>query len=301
MSRESKPTRRDVLQISGLVGVGAMTGLSGCAGFLQGGGGGTYRNWSFSPSILGQDHYWVLQLDASSIHESRHDFNQDFFDNIRGTEDSIVGVRFDELDDLLMTASGQVSVATGDYEVDTVVEQARSEDYVRDEDYEDYQIYTLEGQESIAISEDNLILAQHTSEQPSTGLAKIAIDTDRGEERRYHEENSNFETLTDQLGKGDFTYAYTQEPSEETNAESGQFENRVGYGAKYDVSGETADVVVKLLFRTEADVSVTDVETWTTTADLWSTFYDLSVEQDGAVATVSGTVDTRDIEGNLLF
>lgn len=302
VSRDINRTRREVLRTSGAtIGVGVLASLSGCAGFLQSGGPGDYRNWAFSPSAISQDHYWTLRLDASSLHEARHEFSQEFFDSIRGTSDSYVGMRFDEFDRLLITAGGLVSVGAGEYEVDQIVERARDEGYGRGEDYEGYQIYTLEGEESIAISEEDILVALETPQHSSAGLAKIAIDTARGEERRYHEDNSHFEAVTDALDAKEITYVYTHEPHDETKPENGQFRNKVGSGMRFDVNGETTDALIATAFRSEQDVDRNAIRSWTDTADGWEKFYDVKVETDGAIATVSGTVDTRDIDGSVFY
>lgn len=301
---EDDISRRRVLRASGtLAASGAISSLAGCSGpGPLGSGAEKYRNVLYDPRIIDRDHYFAGYFDVSGIFEHRQEFNRDFFESLRSLDDPIPGLRFEEMGDLVtpgLYVSGS-RVVTGEYESDDIVTAVREADYSRAEDYEGYEIYERDGG-AVGVSDADIIRSRPAGSQSGTAMVKFVIDAKTGDVSRYHKVNSDFEELSGTLGAGHMTILGTTEPTEETDAEAGQFRNNVGYGSKYDVNGEETDLQVVFVFLDERDVVVRDIETWTDNSSAFERAYDISVDENGRTATVSATMDTRDVEGRLFF
>lgn len=257
-------------------------------------GGPGYTDWLPEPRVLGTDHYQVAYLDVADVDDNRHEFDRNLFDDIRSVDEFLPGVEFEDLDELVIGEA--TMVASGDHDVGSVADELRDDGYRFETEYEGYEIYSLENVRAVGVGEDHLIVGAGVGDRSARTYVEIVIDTERGEEQRYHEVDADFEAITDALGGGTLHMVETYPREDETEPERGRFRNNVGTGVGWDVDGPTTDLDVVLAFRDEGDVHAGDVEEWLAAESLFEYAYDLDVDEDGSLATVSGTIDTRDLE-----
>lgn len=292
---DSNFTRRTLLRV-GAVGIAGS--LTGCLDRVQdtvpGFGGPGYRDWLPDPRALGIDHYSAAHVDVAEVDDNRREFERDFFDEVRTIDQWIPGIDFQDLDDL--TFLDNTFVAAGDFDADRVVDAVREQEYTYGSEYEGYEIYDRDEQSAIGISDDRLVGVSYRGELSPALTIEIVVDAGAGDEDRYHEVDDDFASVTDELGTATFVGARTNPPREETGVESGRFRNQVGLGSAWDVDGETTDVKAVVAFRNERDVDGRAVEDWIAEDSSFEYVYDTDVEEDGTLAIVEGTIDTRDVE-----
>lgn len=285
-------SRRMALKMSGAaLSVGVTGSTAGCLGMLGlGDSPDVYRNWLPDPFIFDRDHYSVGYLQPAEIDEHRRELDRDMYNDLSDAVESqlsFLPMRFREYEDLLF--ANQAWIATGDYEVDDVESELRREDFSRRSAYEGYELHERDERLVVGVNDDAILVGP-------LDTVRYFIDAAEGEEQRYHEVEPDFELVTDAVGAGTFATAQSHDAYDDTNVDRGRFEAQVGSGATVEVDGETTTISVGLAFLDERDIFTSDIEAWTREDSLFDRAYDIEVDQDGRLATVEATLDTRDLD-----
>lgn len=302
-------SRRSVLKGGAALGVTSVTGLSGCLGL--GGGGGGFQDWLVDPFLLAgePERYFVYSIAMSSLDENADQFAREDYDNLRSFAIDRFGftrLYADEVERVTLGRNGYQSggfdVVQGGIDRETLGEDFRREEYRALEGYEGFDLYEYDEdvQNGAAVGDDTMAIAGSRGEADAVRVVESLVDTQRGEARSYADVDEDFESLMGATSPGDYLLAGTQEPTDETNAERGQFRNQVGFGQSATVNGEESELELVLTFLDERDVRERDIEDWTRASDAFRLWRDLEFELDGPVATVTATVPTRDLTDALL-
>ncbi|UIP01352.1 twin-arginine translocation signal domain-containing protein (plasmid) [Halobaculum sp. CBA1158] len=306
------PSRRDVLKGGAAVGAASVTGLSGCLGGVLGGGSSNFQNWLIDPYLLpGQpERYPVVSLSPSSLEEHSGEFDGDEWDQIRTfavQRYQFTRLYADEVDRLTLGGGGYqgggFEVTQGGFDGESVGEDLTRAEFRELQEYQSYSVYERDQDRQLGIGIDGGTMAAASSfgDADAIRVLEDLIDVQRGEVRSYSEVNDTFGGLMDASTPGDvFTARITGDPADETDAESGQFRNQVGQSTSASVNGEDSDLELVLTFLSDRDPRERDLEEWTLNDrfDLWR---DIEISVDGASATVSGSVPTRDVFSAINF
>jgi hypothetical protein len=289
-------TRRQVLR-RGTAAVGAMT-IAGSAGCLSGGGAGDYAGWLGDPEeIEASDYYTFTKINYVGLAEYEDEFSTDTeFDSI----ERFWGPAAVAWDDVSMYVRyGSVQVLAAEFEQSEQVGDFEDADYTEDGEYEGYTVLVGPDEEqAVGVGDGVLVLAGFGFSRPSdpVGLVETAIDTSEGNEDTYRDANEDVGVLLDELGDGHLVTGAGLEETEQGAPEGGYFEGQVAEGRRLEVDGEDTSGKWVLVFASEDDVVVEDVETWTdestASGGQLEDWEDVSVDSNGRVATITGTVPT---------
>ena len=275
--------------------IGGVAGVAGCLeALMQAMDEPLYRQWLPAPGALEADHYQVQFLNINEIVDNHTAINQGFYDDVRNLEELFLGVEFDHLD--RVTALNNVVVAAGEFDTAAVGSEIEEEGYSYVTEYEEYEIYEANENSATAVTEDATINVPIAGNLSAAEIIELLIDAQAGNVDRYHETNGDFEAVTDELGFATILGVQTFDPVAQTHAEGGQFENNVGVAIGWDIDAGTAEFTAALAFQNEGDIVLSDVETWTQAANEFDLIEDLTVESNDALAVVTGTADTADVE-----
>jgi len=297
-------SRRRTLKLSvATASAGMFGGLAGCSNVPFIGGGADYTQWAFEPgTVSDSDHLSASFVDYATIVDNEDSFDSDYYEsNFENTEDSFpINAADLGVEDLnwQVSVSGYGGAVVADYNQEDVVGELEDNDFDDETDHEGYTIY-LGSDEGRAVGIDGSTLVHSsggfgTDESPDA-IVEALIDTSVGEEDRYVDENEHFAALSDEWGSPTVAFGSTQEPSEETNAQNGQFEGTTANGISIQVNGDTTDAKVAYVFEEEGDVDMDDVEEYADT-DQFDDLDDIGTSQNGNVAVITGTIDTDDLQ-----
>jgi len=297
--------RRRVLKLGGVAATATLAGCSDIPVVGGGGGGGAYTNWLYEPGTFGdQDHYSYQYLDASAAEDNSDQFDSDaddFFSSFAETyEDNVHDLRRQEMDWVLGHSFGQV--IGGDFDTESVVSDVEDNEFEDETEYEGYQIFLQDVEEpslAVGISGSTLVVANTGSFYASTDeapedIVEELIDTSNGDVDRYQEDSDDMNEVVSNISAGLYTSGRTREEVEETNEDYGQFKGQVASGNSWQVNGETTQFEGVLVFDSESDVDVPDIEDWLN-SDSFSDYDNTSVNENGRVVTVEAEIDTDDL------
>ena len=275
--------------------IGGVAGLAGCLeALMQAMDEPLYRQWLPAPRALEVEHYQVQFLNVSELADNHVSLDQGFYDDIRNLEELFFGVEFDQLD--RVTALNNVLVAAGEFDTAAIGAEAEDEGYSSATEHEGYEIYEANENSAIAVAEDATINVPIASNLSAVEITELIVDAQAGNVDRYHETSGDFEAVTDELGFATILGVQTFDPVAQTHPESGQFENNVGVAVGWDIDAGTAEFTAALAFQNEGDVVPSDIEEWTEAASSFDPIDDIVVERADALAIVTGTADTADVE-----
>jgi hypothetical protein len=305
----TEKTRRDVLKIGAAGSLTVVGSMSGCSGLLGGDGGASYKSWLYAPGTIGEkDHYLFGVIDHQDIRDNEDELG-DYYDFFEGQEDrfplSTMDIDYDDMNQNISLGSG--AAITGSFSGSDVVSELEDNDEFEDEgDYEGYTLFVAGGGENatstpraIGINGSTAVAAGDTpfTDSPDPqDVVETLIDTDAGNEERYGEDNEDMNVVLNRVGSGTIVNGSTQEETEETNAEQGQFEGRVASGSRIRINGETTANRQVIVFASSDDVNTNDIETWTET-DTFDDVDNISISQSGRRITITGEIDTDEFGG----
>jgi hypothetical protein len=302
---DTEKTRRDVLKIGAAGSLAVVGSMAGCSGLLGGGGGASYKSWLYAPGTVGEsDHYSFTVTDHQDIRDNEDELG-DFYDLFEGQEDrfplSTMDVDYDEMNRSLSVGDGTGTVVTGSFSGSDAVSELEDNDEFEDDEHEGYTVFVAGGGENatsapraIGINGSTAVAARgsaFTDGPEPQDVVETLIDTDAGNEERYGEDNEDMNVVLNRVGSGSIVEGSTQEETEETNAEQGQFEGEVASGRRIRINGETTTNRQVLVFASSDDVNTNDIETWTET-DTFDDVDNISISQSGRRITITGEIDT---------
>ena len=301
----TEKTRRDVLKMGVATGSLAVVGsLAGCNGSVGGGGVG-YRRWLYAPGAVGDsDHYSFTVTDHRDIRDNEDELG-DLYDLFASQEDSFplsqMGVDYDEMNRNIAPENGTVIMGSFN-ESDVVSELEDNDNYEEEDDYEGYTVFSTTGQGTanrvIGVNRRTAVAARSglLGNANPQDVVETLIDTDDGSEDRYASDNEDMRVVINRVGNGSIVNGSTQEETEETDAENGEFEGQVASGGRIRINGETMRRKQVLVFDSRDDVNTSDIEDWTETDD-FEDVDDISVSQNGRRVAITGETDTDDFGG----
>lgn len=297
-------SRRVFLKQSAALTAGVtLTGLSGCLG----GGAGSYADWMPDPDELGLESYVGFYLNPQDIVNAEDEMDEELYDTLEGTESvfDAVDVDFEDFESMLFF--NDIAITT------TSVDNSETSSELEDNDYDDdeYEGYTLYNSPDEVITPHifgvgpTLIYASPTGDEDAAGTAEVLIDTLNGDEETWGVESEEVGDLQNALGSPSIGTISIYDAIDEDDPENGQFENNIGVGIGITLDGDTSELNVYFGFEDSDDVSTDDIGDWADEADNTGEIFDnvdnISVNRDGRIGSVSGTIDTDDIGLNYLF
>ena len=300
-------TRRTVLKAGTALGSLAVVGsLSGCS-FLSGGDSTSYQTWLFEPGAVSDRNHYSFSVIDHDVLQSNEENLEDTYDAYESLEDSFpleqMGVGYDSLDTTITVGDPGI-VLLGEFSRDEAVSEFEDTDeFDTTDEYEGYTIVTDDDEDPsgvAGIADGTAVAARSSLLGPDdTELQEVVetlIDANAGEEDRYVVQE-NMGAVVDSLGSGTMIAGWTQEETEETNIQNGEFEGVVGSGVRITVNEDAANYRISLVFADSSDADTDDIEEWTDSDQFEEGFDldDISISQNGRVVEVTGTGDTDEI------
>ena len=246
--RRNKTSRRELLKIGSVAAGTSVTGaLAGCVGevpLADGTSIGSYPNWLYEPGTgSDSDHYQFQLFQLSNITEYEDEFDDVMYDNITAIEQtySYLDIDIEDMDTLLYFDGG-VTVLTGSYVTEDVIEELKDEDYDEETDHEGYTIYlTADETTAVGVSDEAVLVTSNVYGEAAE-LVETVIDTELGDEDRYATENEAFSELTSVLNVGTSVSGRTHEPTESIGS-IGDEGRSIAYGETVESSLSSDDSI----------------------------------------------------------
>lgn len=334
------PTRRQFLATGAVAGAGMLAGCDQIdqIPFIGGGGGiGQYTNWVPAVGTVDDEQKSLFfgATSPSQINNKRDNLHPSQYRNFQSTYNS-TGIEWKSVDMDLGFSNG--AVYTGSFDSETVVNEltddsGNSTEYTQETSESGYDIYVQNSEviaantglnednadaefspDAYAVSGSTIVRGQQVgfdrggfNEDPSVRNSAIDVVTniiDVGENgnNRAVDENSDIETVTNELNSGDRMFGRLREEeidSDEADADSGQFEGLIASGSSLSINGNNSKRQVVAVFGSSGDANEGDINDWIEATDThggtWQHHRDISVNVNENVATVTGTIDTYDL------
>lgn len=264
-TRDPPLRRRDLLAAGGTALAGVASSLAGCSALpplgerVQYGrvdapepAAPTYREWLPAPSALPddasstlRDGYGLTTSTPSKLRESvlgaRPTLPGAF---LTGTLDYF-GVGIENYDFVLYT--GDVAVLEGDVDLDVVAAALDGTGYERADSVAGYDLFTRsDAARAVGVRDGRVLFSRGSS---PTADVRTVEETRRGEYPRYHERNSEFETLSSAVGARPWTSFSLKAP---TAREDG---DPIGVGDSLDYDEDSVYSYHVLLYPDDVDVT----------------------------------------------
>jgi hypothetical protein len=307
-------TRREYLRAgSAAVGTGALLGLSGCLDAVPFvGGGASYRQWMHEPGEMredGDDYFFTMQK-PSQLANNQDSFDGDYYDDNIESDYTPVDVDFEDVTREISFSN--VSVLVGSFDTSDVADALEDEDngeYEEDSTYNGWTLYLQADGSSLTdgyalkdggfLGSPTVVNASGTAEVDADEALELVADTKSGSGSRYVNAEDDANLLTNRLGDATYVYGSLSEETDTDDPENGQFENSTGFGLRQQVNGGTTNVKYLVLYDSQGDVDTGDLEDWVDAneddGDTFDDIDDVSVNQNGRVGVVSGSLPTDDI------
>lgn len=296
-------SRRTVLETSSIM----VLGTAGCLGGHLAtenstpSDDGGFQRWLVDPKTLEQDHYWMRTMTPTQIEDYSETFRREDWDSFRDTlVDLFDFARFYPEDLQRVTVYHGypgIFIVQGDFDQERLVENLQRNDYASNQAYEGFDLFVGTGdQKSVGIDSETIV-ASVTDRLSPVRIVEYVIDASNGDARRYAEVNTDLEALLDANPLGHVTNTLTFDPVEQNSIDQGRFRNQVGLAKSYSFREDDSDGVITLVFLDERDIRPRDIEDWTRRSDEFRRWRDIDIAADGRVATVSGSIPTRDALG----
>lgn len=293
-------TRRTVLKTGSIMVVGTAGCLGGHLATEDNStsNNGGFQRWLVDPKTLEQDHYMMRTMKPTQIADYSETFHREDWDSFRDTlVDLFDFARFypEDLQRITMYHGySAVFIIQGDFDQERLVENLRRNDYASSQEYGGFDLYVGTGErKSVGIDTDTIV-ASVTDRRSPVRIVEYVIDASNGDERRYAEVNTDLAALLAASPLGHVTNTLTFDPIERSSIDQGQFRNQVGVAKSYSFREDDSDGEMTLVFLDERDIRTRDIEEWTHRSDEFRNWRDIDISAEGRVATVSGSIPTRD-------
>jgi len=262
-------SRRQFMKLSAaLAGAGATTGLAGCSqlpfdvggGPLGGGSNAFYRDWLYVPDEFSddQEHYSFTAYRPSNWAEAEDELNSDLFDRSESAVQSALDgtdLDFDEVDTYMRFDGQSVSIATGEYDPETVREELGDNDFEEEEELDSG--YTIHlgpnGERAIGVSGDALIVVsdvpQERSAEDSIGSGSLP-DEEAQENLR--------EISPGEVARGTMNGDDPEDSAREGNYEPVTFQGTAGEEVQITMRSRNGDTRLQLLNPDGEEVAEND-------------------------------------------
>lgn len=329
-----QPERRDVLKrTASIATTGALAGLAGClddegstttpedteaptesgtptdsptptpAAF-------TFTDWFPAPATLDLgESFGVAILRPAALASDADALGTDYYDRlvaVRGTLD-LVGVAGEDVATHAAIKGGSViEVAFDRSVVESALEDGGYEASGTREGFTVFEATADSDHEGRVVAVgDGVLVVGHENRGSATprDVVTASIDAGAGAADRLVDAEPSAGTLLDRVGPGDIAAAILREPPTETEARYGRFAGNGALGWRVSVDGDQSTVQFHLVFESESDADADAVQEWVDGGGPGSLFDRLegtSVESDGAVVVVDGTIPTGEIKDTIL-
>jgi hypothetical protein len=290
-------SRREYLRIgTATAALGTLGSLAGCSSIPFVGGGGNYQAWLPEPgTISDRDDYSFTFLDSKTVVNNEDEFDSDTFDRVErlaaGYREQ-VDVDFDETNTILTFQS--TAVVTGQYNTGDVTDELDRNDFDEEGDYKGTTVFLADDESmAVGVSGAALAFARPMGGEDADEIVELMIDTRRGDEDRYVEENEDLQTALDAVGNGTAVGGTTS---------PGLGSDIVGIGSSLQVNGSTSNLDISLVFDDESDADTDEgsVERFVEFLENNSDLDDVETQKDGRTILVTGTIDTDELGTDLL-
>lgn len=251
-------------------------------------------DWLPAPATVeGGDHqpFAVLRPEALAPHTDA--LGRDYYDElVTGPVTDLTGVDPEHV--RTHVAIESASVVDGSFDGDAVTTSLEEDGFERSGTHEGFDVWTGE-ERSVAVGDDRLVVGR--GGDGATAAVEATVDAGVGATERYRSASDAAAELLARLDDGHIRFGVTQDPPEETDAEHGTFAGNTGLGYRAAVGDDTS-VLLVFTFPSADDADPDAVQEWVDAAGpggALSDMRDVSVEADGTVVTVSGTIDTGDV------
>lgn len=308
-------SRRNVVQWSGVVAGGFLAGCIGevpladtesgandnngfGSGVPLGDGGVTassYRPWLIDPALLNQEQHTVAVTTPPAVAEYSANIRTDDWENyLNFAVGRFEFTQFQPADlNHVIVVFPHYSIALGNFDVEKIGSNLRQNDYGLTETYKRYDIYLRnDNRRAVGLANDQLIFV-HPLASNLGRIVRFIIDANAGEERRYHEVNPDFETLTEAMPSGDIMFESAGAPEQGSNTGTERLRNTAARGFAFSLAGEDTDASLTLVFVDSDDVIERDIEEWVQSTDVFNTWQDIKININGRIATIKGVAQTR--------
>lgn len=293
-------SRRSVLRGAGAaVSTGALVSIAGCLDDVPGlAGSGQYTQWLPEPGEIDDDDYRFSYFDTATLsdHEDELDsYTVDVFEEFRQLWLPI-DLAWDDTSWVLHW--GQAVIAA-DYDRAAVIDDLIEGGFDAEAEYGGYETFTREDR-AIGIGNDTILTTppNRISPDPIEQIETL-VDVGSGDADRYVDEEAEMKALVDGLGSGTIIRGETTVETDEHDPEQGVFEGTVAEGGTTAVDGTTANRRHALVFESEADVDLDDLEEWAAGNDSsfeeFDEFDELEYDQQGRLGIISGTIDIDEV------
>lgn len=288
----------------------ATTGLAGCSGLSQLGGGdggsAAARKWLPEPGdVTESDHYRVANLEPKALAKREDGFAESVYGNFKSftaitnpstgqrvSFEDTFEVDFDETSSLL--AGYGFQVVNANFEKKDLKETLDDENFDDEDKIGSYEPYVHDAGVAVGVGDGTFIATRKTGGEDAESMLETVIETKNGEGNRYVGESDALEALLGALGGGAYYIARTHEAYDETKVKLGRFENAVGWGGQISPGEDSATTKWVIAFESADDVAKDDVKTWTDEA--MSDFENVTVSTSGKVATVTAARPVDEVE-----
>lgn len=289
--------RRDILKTSGVLAAMGITGLAGCTGSLPVVGGSDFDDvggWLVAPELLDTEHYEVTTTSPAAVEEVAEYMGESDWESY---QEDFVDVDFanphpDEVTRYIQARGYDVIV--GDFDAERVGSSLESDEFSAGRSYEGYQLYEGPNEAAAHAVSDKTVVTVRGREDP-VETAQLVIDGAEGDAERYADRNQDFERLSDELSLGHLTFAGSHSRFEETDVETGRFEDQVARGLSIDIGEDEADITIIAVFIDENAVIERDIEAYTEEGNDLDDWREVDYDIDGEIVTIEGTIRTRDL------
>jgi len=298
--------RRTVLKGGATLGVAALAGCFGSSGGSTAGGEG----WLVAPVVFpdGRTSYETLILSPSAFEDRANRLSQEPYDELR---ERVLGpfefARLfpEDIDTAVEGGQGWdegtgYTVLEGAIDPDELDRNLTSGAFGPLGSYEGFQLYEHD-EDPVVIAVDTDVLigvrdAESDEPEPEQFTEQI-VDASTGEGRRYAEDVPEFGTVLETIGAGDLFAANVtpEEPTEETDAGEGEFQNAIGRGLSVELNSESGEIELAVPFLDESDPNERDLERWTRESEFFDRWRALEVGIEGEIATATGTLPLREL------
>jgi len=335
-----KPTRRQFMATSAVVGAGALAGCSlDSVPFIGGGGLGQYPDWVPAEDALDSEQEGISfgGSNPSSISGAQDNLHPSDYRSFQSSYGEL-GIKWADVSMDLGFNNGSVIQASFDTDEVTaeLQDDSSSTEYTSEETHKGYEIYVQDSGEyeaelsdpenadpelsptAYAVNDGGTVVRgsrvgyqafdednnQDTVRTSAIDVAKGIIDAGEDGTDRAIDDDTNFETLTNELNDGDIVsgrvYSNAVEEgdadSPEPDADSGTFEDAIAEATSLSINGgdtERQEVYVFDGSANEGDLN--DYVEAQNTNGSWSLYEGIEVQADGDVGIVTGTIDTYDL------
>jgi len=320
-------TRRRLLQAGTAAGVGGLATTAGCLGFLGGDdqeettdpddsgssddGAATatttvqqaaesYLRWLPAPAeFVDSDGYSFIYHGIAAFREHREQLAKTTYNEGTGIARSVeeaVGMDPRSIEGVIQTGMAGTKVVTGEFDAESIVSGLEERKFESRESYRDHELFLQLGQDkrAIAVGDSSVLVCRRSGPNEPVAVARMLVDTRRGEIDRYFDVNEDFRLAASGLQDATRAGVQTMEPREESEPARGRFVGNTAFGFGFTVGETTSNMRFTLVFEEVGQADPDQVRTWTNEGlDGLDQYRDYQVQKDGRLVSVTGTIPTE--------